>query len=118
MDFLIQTMSLLYLMGLLYVSKKRTKVYTAGVGIVVGENIKKGIKYKNMAITSIVPSILHCMGCSIPSRIDGKVEYQIFSENFMTDNLPKYDDEQGASVLSEKDKVLIIDRLKGLGYVE
>lgn len=99
------------------VYKKRTKVYTAGVGIVVGENIKKGMKCKDVAITSIVPSILHCMGCSIPSWIDGKVEEQIFTEDFMTDNPPKYDDEQGASVLSEKDEALIQERLKSLGYL-
>jgi predicted AlkP superfamily phosphohydrolase/phosphomutase len=97
---------------------KKTKTYTHGTGIIIGKNIRKGLERKDLAITSIVPSILYCMGCTIPSWLDGKVEEQIFNEDFISVSPPKYDHDEGSAVLSEQDENLIKDRLRGLGYLE
>ena len=50
--------------------------------------------------------------------MDGKIEEQLFTESIISHNPPKYENEEGTSILSRKDEVLIIERLKGLGYVE
>ncbi len=97
---------------------KSCKSYTAGRGIAIGENIKANFDVKDLAINSIAPSILHYMGLTIPDWMDGKVEEQFFKEEFITGNSPKYEKEQGLSTLSKEDEVLIMERLKGLGYLE
>lgn len=99
------------------VCRKKIMAYTAGTGIIIGKNIRKGLECKDLAITSIVPSILYCIGSTIPSWMDGRVEEQIFNEDFISVSPPKYDHDEGSAVLSEQDEDLIKDRLRGLGYL-
>ena len=99
------------------VCKRKTKAYTVGSGAIAGEKIKQDCEGKDVAITSIVPSILYCMGSPIPSWMDGKVEEQIFTENSLSEASPKYEHDEDSPALSEQDEDLIKDRLKELGYL-
>lgn len=98
--------------------RKKAWRYTAGEGIVIGKNIKKNQNLKDLTITSIVPSILYYLVSPIPIYMDGKIEEQLFTEGIISHNPPKYENEEGTSILSRKDEALIIERLKRLGYVE
>lgn len=99
------------------VFKKNTIIYSAGEGIFIGENIRENLNLKGVAITNIAPTVFYYMGCKIPSWMDGRVEEQFFSKEFISDNPPKYDNDKNASILSEEEDVLIRERLEGLGYL-
>ncbi len=49
-----------------------------GVFVAVGPGIYKGRKIENATILDICPTILHIMGCPIPSDVDGHVLKEIF----------------------------------------
>jgi len=100
------------------VSSKRTKTYIAGKGIMSCDNIRRDPESKDLPIAAIAPLILYCLGCSIPASMDGKVEADLFDNGFISENPPKYENKQTGSELSQEDEELIIERLRGLGYVE
>jgi predicted AlkP superfamily phosphohydrolase/phosphomutase len=99
------------------VFRKKIKTYGAGSGVILTENVRKGFGCEDVTITSIAASVLYCMGCSVPSWMEGKVEERIFTGNSFSLNPPKYDHDEGFSAISEQDEDLIKDRLKGLGYL-
>jgi len=99
------------------VFRKKTKAYTAGSGILIGENIKENLNLKDIEIVNIAPTVLYYMRSEIPIWMEGKVEERFFSMDFILDTSLRYDNEKNISILSEEDEAIIKERLKGLGYL-
>lgn len=94
-----------------------------GVFIALGPNITKGIKLEGADITDVAPTVLHHFGEEIPEDFDGKVLEEIFTEEFLRDNPPRYGGEstpgvdRRSDIYSEEDDAVIEQRLKDLGYL-
>ncbi len=57
-----------------------------GVLMIKGPDIKKGLSLETARIIDLFPTILHLMGCKIPSDIDGKVLLDALKEKQINNN--------------------------------
>ncbi|SLM30397.1 conserved hypothetical protein [Desulfamplus magnetovallimortis] len=96
-----------------------------GVFLMSGKNIKRNIKLDKIEITDIAPTILSLMGQSVPSGMDGRVIADAFEDQIETkidESIDKDDDNNylngKTSGYSNEDAKVIMERLKGLGYIE
>jgi len=93
-----------------------------GIFIAYGKHIKKGIKINKMSIMDIAPNVLYLLGHEIPTYIDGSVKPEIFENNFVNSQKPKYVEREfipstKKHVFSEQDKDEIRKKLEPLGYL-
>ena len=99
-----------------------------GIFMAAGPGIKPGHAIDGARITDLAPTILHAMGVPIPDFMDGRILNEIFHPGYPkiipneTDvpwsetgnsHLNKPDEEP----LTEAEKALLAERLRGLGYV-
>lgn len=94
-----------------------------GIFMIRGPEIRKGGMVAGARIIDLAPTILYLMGQAIPKSMDGCILTEVFEEEFVRTNPPKYTDEdellcEKPSVYSEDDKRRIAERLRGLGYIE
>jgi predicted AlkP superfamily phosphohydrolase/phosphomutase len=95
-----------------------------GVLVAAGEYVKKSSTITGARIIDLAPTILYMMGLPIPDDMDGVILTDLFEEEFLGSNIPvttrtsevtdkdlDYRDQAG-------DKETILERLRGLGYVD
>lgn len=64
-----------------------------GIFIVLGpDHITRRGQITGVSVRDITPTILYSLGLPIPSYMDGKVVYDIFTDRFISYNKPKYID--------------------------
>ena len=96
-----------------------------GILLTTGPGIKAGQRIDSVNLQDIAPTILHMSGLPIPSYMDGQVSTHLFDDSWLRDHpqevvkielTPRA--EQTADALSSKESEEILERLKGLGYME
>lgn len=94
-----------------------------GVLMMMGADIKKGVKIYGAQITDLVPTILHVMGESVPADMDGRVLKEIFEPQsppakeeirYVDVNEPEPTKE---FTLSKEEEEIVRERLRDLGYL-
>jgi predicted AlkP superfamily phosphohydrolase/phosphomutase len=93
-----------------------------GVFIGSGGAFKKGRSVEGAAIIDVAPTLLHLLGVPVPDGMDGVVLMGAFDEGYIRGNPVSYaPDAQGPAAGGEgegfEDKE-VLERLKGLGYIE
>ena len=93
-----------------------------GTVIAKGRNIKQKVLTGEATILDIAPTILYSMGIGIPEDMDGKVLEEIFREEILENNPPKYtgkrlSEKKAKKDLSRKEEKEVKRKLKSLGYL-
>ena len=95
-----------------------------GILLAHGPTIRRGETIDNAHITDVAPTILSLLGAAIPSDMDGRLLSDLLVEGAMPDEVVMAPARAQAVVTdsdvsySEKDKQLISDRLRALGYID
>jgi predicted AlkP superfamily phosphohydrolase/phosphomutase len=95
-----------------------------GIFLAYGAHVKSGIELTDASLVDLAPTILHLMSAPVPNHMDGLILQAAISPDFKPLVLPEddswkaggngFDDEQG---LTEDQKRVVAERLRGLGYV-
>ncbi len=95
-----------------------------GVFIAWGPHIKPGSRLSGATHNDLTPTILHLRGQPIPSDMDGKVLADIFSDEWLRDNVVRRCEAPGESFEASSLDVetdgerLVEERLRTLGYID
>jgi predicted AlkP superfamily phosphohydrolase/phosphomutase len=89
-----------------------------GVVMIKGKSIKKPASEFGPQLIDVAPTIIHLLGLSVPTDMDGKVWEEIFRDHSPV----SYEESdksfvQVAQSYDSKDSSIIEQRLKGLGYL-
>jgi predicted AlkP superfamily phosphohydrolase/phosphomutase len=94
-----------------------------GMLIAKGPGIRQGATLDGASLVDLAPTILYLMGSRVPDDMDGQVLTGLFEEDFVrlhplihTKAAPEVD--RQAVDLSAEDQKAVLDRLRGLGYVD
>jgi predicted AlkP superfamily phosphohydrolase/phosphomutase len=92
-----------------------------GILILSGPTIRRGACLGASSVMDVAPTLLHALGLPVPTDMDGQVLLQAFNPDCATDvryvepaapsHLPRSD-------LSVGDEHEVVERLRGLGYLE
>lgn len=96
-----------------------------GIFIGYGKDIKNNLHITNARIIDLAPTILNLMNVPIPEDMDGKVLTEIFTDQFLNDNPPRYvgpsgglySDKEADGLYSDQESAHLEAQLKGLGYL-
>ena len=93
-----------------------------GIFIMAGPDFKVGAKPRDPRIYDITPTVLSIMGYPVAKDMDGRVLSEIFTDEFLAENLVEFIESYEDSTVKEKkleeldyDKIKV--RLEGLGYL-
>lgn len=95
-----------------------------GVLVAAGKHIKKGARIDQAGIIDLAPTILYRMDLPIPDDMDGVILTDLFEEGFLGSNTPKGATTSKVTDLGiadreqAKDREVILERLRGLGYID
>jgi len=94
-----------------------------GLFVARGPGIKQNERLQGARIEDLLPTLLFSLGLSIPADIDGRILSDIYHETTLSSHLPSYaapvDEGRGrAETYSADEEQQVIERLKGLGYIE
>lgn len=93
-----------------------------GIFLAYGAPIKAGVEVTGASLIDLAPTILHLMSLPVPQRMDGQVLTEAISADFQP-ALEKAEVEWELSNnghgdgLTDEEKKIVADRLRGLGYV-
>ncbi len=93
-----------------------------GVFLAYGGAINVGVEVDGASLVDLAPTILHLMGLPVPLEMDGKVLEEAISSDFeaelttTTSNWASSDNGDGQG-LTDEQKEIVAERLRGLGYV-
>lgn len=93
-----------------------------GIFVAAGANIRAGLASTPLRIEDIAPTILYLLDLPIPEDMDGQIVEQALSFD-MEVRCPHYEgssatEEGDSGRYSEDDAAKVLERLRGLGYVE
>ncbi len=95
-----------------------------GMFLLWGPPVKKGAWHDNAQIIDLAPTILHLLGESVPSNMDGSVLEAAFAADLGpvrvidTEEQTRADEADGTGEgLSSEEKEIIVKRLRDMGYV-
>ncbi|MDX1415453.1 MAG: alkaline phosphatase family protein [Candidatus Promineifilaceae bacterium] len=93
-----------------------------GIFLAYGAAIKGGVEIEKASLIDLAPTILHLMSAPIPEQMDGQVLEEIITPDFVSGSISSNDhwshsDHDNGSGLSDEQKKIVADRLRGLGYV-
>jgi predicted AlkP superfamily phosphohydrolase/phosphomutase len=94
-----------------------------GVLIAKGPGIRAGVKLEGATLVDLAPTILYLMGSRVPDDMDGRVLTELF-EKGVVEAHPVLHAEADPEVarpamdLSSEDQEAVLNRLRGLGYVD
>jgi predicted AlkP superfamily phosphohydrolase/phosphomutase len=88
-----------------------------------GAGLRAGASLAGARIIDLAPSLLHLMGLAIPKDMDGEVLTEMFTGSFLRENPIRFMDEvrgpeKTAATLTAEEEADVMERLKGLGYLE
>jgi predicted AlkP superfamily phosphohydrolase/phosphomutase len=94
-----------------------------GVLIARGPALKQGYNLEGASIMDLAPTILYLMDSRVPDDVDGRVLTALFDEGFLQTHPILYQQaspgvQRQLMELDQADQAAILDRLKGLGYVD
>ena len=94
-----------------------------GVLLACGPGLKKGAAIEGATLFDLAPTLLHLMGSRVPEDMDGRVLTELFEEQFLKEHPIVYveapaDTNREATGLSQEDQEVVLERLKGLGYID
>ena len=93
-----------------------------GVFICNGPHIKANNPVKGAHIIDIVPTVLYLMGEENYKEIDGKIKFEIITDEYQEANPVRFSDQASFEAIEKfvydfDDEKVIEERLKGLGYL-
>ena len=94
-----------------------------GILLARGPGLKKGAAIEGATLFDLAPTILHLMGSHVPDDMDGRVLTGLFEERFLKERPIVYtkapvDTDREVTDLSQEDQEVVLERLKGLGYID
>ncbi len=94
-----------------------------GILIMRGPGVRAGHKLPGAQLVDLAPTILAALGVPIPSDMDGEVLADVFEPDLRETiqvhfQTPQDDSARPASDLSQQEEREILERLRGLGYVD
>lgn len=92
-----------------------------GILFAYGKNIAKGKYIENANLIDIAPTALHLADLPVPSEMDGKVLKDILTDEQARQPVSYVESDYWEAVdvtLSEEDEADMLDKLRGLGYVD
>ena len=93
-----------------------------GVFLAYGDRINAGVEIDDAALVDLAPTILHLMSLPVSPEMDGKVLQDAISSDFEPEptttaaNWSSSDNGDGQG-LTDEQKEIVAERLRGLGYV-
>ncbi|MEZ4646401.1 MAG: alkaline phosphatase family protein [Chloroflexota bacterium] len=96
--------------------------HLVGVVGLKGPGVNSGLVLPEASILDVAPTILHYLGLSVPSHMDGQVLTHAFTDEFNAANpvniVPSDVEHHGQdNVYSAEEEELVLDKLRDLGYV-
>ena len=95
-----------------------------GIFLTYGAHVEPGIEVNDASLVDLAPTMLHLMSVPIPDHMDGRILQEVISPDFEPLELAEEEawtaddgrpgDDQG---LTEEQKRVVAERLRGLGYV-
>jgi predicted AlkP superfamily phosphohydrolase/phosphomutase len=102
--------------------RKYNGVHTMdGILFAYGEGITRGKEISGARLVDIAPSVLYLTGLPVPRDMDGRVLTEILTEERSTVPVEYVDAEDWGSEqahLTAEDEAAILEKLRGLGYVD
>jgi predicted AlkP superfamily phosphohydrolase/phosphomutase len=96
-----------------------------GIFAAKGPGIRSGMRLPEMSILDVAPTILRTLALPVPGGMDGKVAEDIFLPEFLSENTPHQPEtstpamaEFSSATLSQEDELVVMERLRQLGYIE
>jgi predicted AlkP superfamily phosphohydrolase/phosphomutase len=94
-----------------------------GMLIAKGPGFRKGATIEGATLLDLAPTILHLLGSAVPNDMDGRVLAELFEEGFLKDHPVAYretglEEARQDCEVSPEDQEIILQRLKGLGYID
>jgi predicted AlkP superfamily phosphohydrolase/phosphomutase len=95
-----------------------------GVLLAAGRHIKEGATIAGAQIVDLAPTILYRMGLPIPDDMDGRILVELFEEEFLSSNIAVMAPASQAALPDlghgerPEDDDTILERLRGLGYID
>ena len=94
-----------------------------GIFLAQGESVNKGSSISDANLIDVAPTVLHVMGCNVPSDMDGKVLAGIFDTGFMEQHPvaftePAVSKREARGEMSAEDQKQVLERLRSLGYID
>ena len=93
-----------------------------GIFMAYGRQIRPGVTVENATLFDLAPTIMHLMSAPIAEQMDGRVLIEAISLDFQKASVDHFGDwsptDNGdATGLTESQKRIVAERLRGLGYV-
>jgi predicted AlkP superfamily phosphohydrolase/phosphomutase len=94
-----------------------------GIFLAAGANIRPGKDLSGLKLIDLPPTILYLLGIPVPNSFDGTVLNEILQNPVPVEYTSEYDDEsfrhqEDDDLYSGQDQESILERLRGLGYVD
>ncbi len=93
-----------------------------GVFLAYGSSIEAGVEITGKSLIDLAPTIMHLMSLPVPERMDGKVIEEAIASDYVPVPMTEVSgwsssDNGRGDGLSEEQKKIVAERLRGLGYV-
>ncbi len=92
-----------------------------GIFMAYGAAIQPGAHVEDASLVDLAPTILHLMSAPIPANMDGRILHDALDPGFEPASIVQTTDWQSngssGSGLSDDEKRIVAERLRGLGYV-
>jgi predicted AlkP superfamily phosphohydrolase/phosphomutase len=93
-----------------------------GIFMMMGENIKRGLKVENITVLDIVPTILPILGIPVGKDMDGRIIGEVFTKEPDVTFIDSHDssfqqEEEMAGADSPDEEEELKEKLKNLGYL-
>ncbi len=94
-----------------------------GILMAQGPGFRRGHRIQGANLMDLAPTILYLMGCKVPRDMDGRVLTELFEEKGLRGHPIEYtattpEKPWEAFELSKDDQEEVLNRLKGLGYLD
>jgi predicted AlkP superfamily phosphohydrolase/phosphomutase len=95
-----------------------------GVFLAYGAAVEPGVEVSGASLVDLAPTILHLMSAPIPEHMDGRILEEVITPAFEPLELQKVSGwvdndskDNNGQALTEEQKRVVAERLRGLGYV-
>ncbi|MEJ2747472.1 MAG: alkaline phosphatase family protein [Anaerolineae bacterium] len=97
--------------------------HMVGVVGLKGPDVKSGLTLAEASLMDLAPTILHYLGLPVPDHMDGQVLTQAFTDEFNAANPVQFvasdltDGGDAGQAYGPEEEALVLDKLRGMGYV-